>query len=255
MDTLTEKEPCIFSFLSNTQSQLVKELITKYVELFANHSRGKNTETDVDHWAKKNTGEILRLGLTLYQSIQTFTIIKEVTWDQMKDFSEGEENVSARQIHKLGRFINDFIGHIILSFTDSFTRSTNLQLQSQQEAIDELSTPVISIVDGVAVLPIIGEIDTRRSRIIMEQSLHETDRQGVECLIIDLSGVYIVDTMVAQELFKIISSLELTGVEVNITGIRPELAHSIVNLGINFDNITLYNNPGQAMKDFGIYRK
>ncbi|WHX38592.1 STAS domain-containing protein [Mesobacillus sp. AQ2] len=156
---------------------------------------------------------------------------------------------------RVGKVINGFIDDLILIFSASYTGLANKRLKAQQAVIDELSTPVISIVDGVAVLPIIGDIDTHRARVLREHTLREANRQEVDCLILDLSGVFIVDTMVAQELFKIIDGLKLTGVEVNLTGIRPELAHSVVTLGIRFDDVKMYNNLGQALKAFGVVRK
>jgi rsbT co-antagonist protein RsbR len=232
-----------------------RDQIQQLIRLLADTTEGSSNYEGINEWGREVSEDSVRLGLTLSQSIQHFTIIRSVLWERLEDFSAIHAELKSHAILMLGQFINDFMDAIVLSFTISYNGLTNKRLRAQQEVIDELSTPVISIVDGVAVLPIIGDIDTHRAKFLMEHTLKETSRQNVDCLIIDLSGVFIVDTMVAQELFKIIGSLKLTGVDVTITGMRPELAQSVVTLGIRFEGMKLYNDLGQALKSFGIVRK
>lgn len=216
---------------------------------------GESDEEEIRDWGKRASENKVRLGLSLSQSIEHFNRIRGALWEEISLLAESMDHLTSGECIKLGKLVNEFIDGLILIFTISYTGQANKRLRAQQEVIDELSTPVISIVDGVAVLPIVGDIDTHRARILLEHTLRETKNKEVDCLIMDLSGVFIVDTMVTQELFKIIDSLKLTGVDVNLTGMRPELAHSVVTLGINFDNVKLYNNLGQALKAFGIVRK
>lgn len=238
-------------FKVNSYKQQIKELI----HLLESFLIGELDDERIKDWGKRVSEDKVRLGLSLSQSVQHFNSIRDVLWEELTDLADQMSNLSARESLRLGNLINNFIDDLILTFTNSYTGQANKRLRAQQEVIDELSTPVISIVDGVAVLPIIGDIDTHRARILMEHTLRETKNKEVDCLIMDLSGVFIVDTMVAQELFKIIDSLKLTGVDVSLTGMRPELAHSVVTLGINFDNVKMFNNLGQALKAFGVVRK
>ncbi|WP_158651543.1 STAS domain-containing protein [Mesobacillus jeotgali] len=235
----------------NSYKQQIKELI----HLLESFLIGELDDERIKDWGKRVSEDKVRLGLSLSQSVQHFNSIRGALWEELTVLANQMSNLSAGESLRLGNLINGFIDDLILTFTNSYTGQANKRLRAQQEVIDELSTPVISIVDGVAVLPIIGDIDTHRARILMEHTLRETKNKEVDCLIMDLSGVFIVDTMVAQELFKIIDSLKLTGVDVNLTGMRPELAHSVVTLGINFDNVKMFNNLGQALKAFGVVRK
>lgn len=237
------------------REEIYKKQLQQFIQLLADSAVGETNQIEIENWANEVSNEKVKLGLTLFQSIQHFNIIRSITWKTLEDLADTDEKISGNMALQAGKFINDFIDGIILIFTNAYTGLTNKRLRAQQEVIDELSTPVISIVEGVAVLPIIGDIDTHRAKLLMEHTLRETSRQEVDCLIMDLSGVFIVYTMVAQELFKIIDSLRLTGVEVNITGMRPELAQSVVTLGIQFNDIKIYNNLGQALKAFGIVRK
>ncbi|MCM3576076.1 STAS domain-containing protein [Mesobacillus subterraneus] len=256
LDSIDDNQPEAFIKLtSQTKLNLYKEQLRELIHLLESHLIGESDDEKIKVWGKRLSEEKVRLGLSLSQSILHFNSIRSALWEELSEMADKNKTLNAGESLRVGNLINEFIDGLILIFTNSYTGQANKRLRAQQEVIDELSTPVISIVDGVAVLPIIGDIDTHRARILMEHTLKETKDNEVDCLIIDLSGVFIVDTMVAQELFKIIDSLKLTGVDVNLTGMRPELAHSVVTLGINFENVKMYNNLGQALKAFGIVRK
>lgn len=254
--TIVDHDPETYSGeLMQKQLNVFSEQIQQFVQLLGKNAAGESLEEEVVDWGEKVSEAKVRLGLTLNQSIENFNMIRKASWKVLQEFIEDYSIQQAGIIFDLGQLINSFIDRVILTFSKSYTSLANNRLRAQQEVIDDLGTPVISIVDGVAVLPIIGDIDTRRARVLLEHVLKETNRQEIDCLIMDFSGVFIVDTMVAQELFKIIDSLKLTGVEVNITGMRPELAQSVVTLGINFNGVKMYNNLGQALRAFGIVRK
>lgn len=256
LDSIDKNQPEAYIKLTHqTKVHIYKEQIKELIHLLESFLIGESDGERIEDWGKRVSEDKVRLGLSLSQSVRHFNSIRGALWEELTDLADKMRDLSAGESLRVGNLINDFIDDLILTFTNSYTGQANKRLRAQQEVIDELSTPVISIVDGVAVLPIIGDIDTHRARILMEHTLRDTKNKEVDCLIIDLSGVFIVDTMVAQELFKIIDSLKLTGVDVNLTGMRPELAHSVVTLGINFDNVKMYNNLGQALKTFGIVRK
>ena len=254
-DSVDENQTEAFLKFTRQAKNQYKEQLTELIHLLQSYMIGESEDEKIEDWGKRVSEYKVRIGLTLSESIDHFNSIRNVLWDELSLFALTRNDLTAGESLRLGKRINEFIDNLILVFTKSYTRQANKRLRAQQEVIDELGTPVISIVDGVAVLPIIGDIDTHRARILMEHTLQETKNKEVDCLIMDLSGVFIVDTMVAQELFKIIDSLKLTGVDVNLTGMRPELAHSVVTLGITFDNVKMYNNLGQALKAFGIVRK
>jgi rsbT co-antagonist protein RsbR len=256
LNSIYKNQPEAYIKLTHqTKFSLYKDQIRELIQLLEGYLIGESDAEKMNDWGKRVSEDKVRLGLSLSQSVQHFNIIRGAIWEELSAMADKMKELSAGECLRIGNLINDFIDDLILTFTNSYTGQAIKRLRAQQEVIDELSTPVISIVDGVAVLPIIGDIDTHRARILMEHTLRETKNKEVDCLIMDLSGVFIVDTMVAQEIFKIIDSLKLTGVDVNLTGMRPELAQSVVTLGINFDNVKMYNNLGQALKAFGVVRK
>lgn len=99
-------------------------------------------------------------------------------------------------------------------------------------------------------MPLIGNLDTERAKILLEETTSTALKLNLEKLIIDISGVYIVDTMVADQIFKLIAALKLLGVETILTGVRPEVAQTMIGLGIDFSGIKVATNVERALKEF-----
>ncbi|PFG07522.1 STAS domain-containing protein [Bacillus sp. es.034] len=160
----------------------------------------------------------------------------------------GEEFPSGR-IDDLRELIIKTFSIVISKFAEENYEYSQSRLKAQQEMIRELSSPVILLNKKTGVLPLIGDIDTGRARYILEHTLAECVDKNVEHLFIDLSGVIMVDTMVAQQLFQIIDSLDLIGVKSTISGIRPEIAQTAIQLGISFDNISVTSTLERALNE------
>ncbi len=132
-------------------------------------------------------------------------------------------------------------------------QSEMLRLQAQ--TLDALSTPLIPVSDKIMVMPLIGSIDSRRAQYIIDTLMQGVARQRVEWAIIDITGVPIVDTQVAATLIQVTQAVRLLGTTAVLTGIRPEIAQTLVSLGVNLDGITTYRNLQQgiqaAMASFG----
>lgn len=96
-------------------------------------------------------------------------------------------------------------------------------------------------------MPLVGDIDTARAKIILENTLNQCSQKGVQHLCIDLSGVVIIDTMVAHQIFDLVTSLRLIGVETTISGIRPEIAQTAVQLGLPFNEFRTASSLAHAL--------
>jgi rsbT co-antagonist protein RsbR len=127
-------------------------------------------------------------------------------------------------------------------------------LRQQQELL-ELSTPVVQLWQGVLALPLIGTLDSARTQVVMENLLHKIVDTGAEIAIIDITGVPTVDTLVAQHLLKTIAAARLMGADCIISGIRPQIAQTIVHLGVNLEDVvtkpTLADAFSVALKRMG----
>ncbi|AOC90750.1 STAS domain-containing protein [Bacillus amyloliquefaciens] len=155
-------------------------------------------------------------------------------------FSEGER----KRWEDLIVQVFDFT---IYTFVDHAEHNSKMQLNAQREMILELSSPVITLSKRTALLPLVGNIDTERAKFVLENTLSTCADRLIEHLLIDLSGVVVVDTMVAHQIFKLIEALNLIGVTSTLSGIRPEIAQTAVQLGINFSDITIKSNLAQAL--------
>ena len=107
----------------------------------------------------------------------------------------------------------------------------------QQQEMLELSTPVVELWDGILALPLIGTLDSARTQVVMESLLQRIVETGAGIAIIDITGVPTVDTLVAQHLLKTVAAARLMGAECIISGIRPQIAQTIVHLGVDLQDV------------------
>jgi rsbT co-antagonist protein RsbR len=120
----------------------------------------------------------------------------------------------------------------------SYQRTREEIIKRQQEELLELSTPVVKLWEGVLALPMIGTLDSSRTQVVMESLLQRIVETGSDIAIIDITGVPTVDTLVAQHLLKTVTAIRLMGADCIISGIRPQIAQTIVHLGIDLQGIT-----------------
>ncbi|MCC5648680.1 STAS domain-containing protein [Nostoc sp. XA013] len=121
---------------------------------------------------------------------------------------------------------------------EAYQKAREEVILRQQEELMELSTPVIKLWEGILALPIIGTLDSTRTQIMMESLLQKIVETGSEVAIIDITGVVTVDTLTAQHLLKTVTAARLMGADCMISGIRPQIAQTIVYLGIDLTNVT-----------------
>jgi len=134
--------------------------------------------------------------------------------------------------------VTEMLDKLGLHTVSIFQKSREEVIVRQQEDLLELSTPVVKLWDGVVALPMIGTLDSARTQVVMESLLQRIVETGSEIAIIDITGVPTVDTLVAQHLLKTVTAIRLMGADCIISGIRPQIAQTIVHLGIDLEGIT-----------------
>lgn len=154
----------------------------------------------------------------------------------------------------ISSIIDPLIDQCIYAFSFEFIESQRKTIEGAKQSIKALSAPIIPIADDVGILPIVGEIDSQRSKIIMDKTLKRCVELEIHYLMIDLSGVTTMDTLVAQSLYQVVKSLKLIGVHTIITGIRPEVAQTMVTLDIHFRDTPTLGTLQQALQSLGIGR-
>jgi rsbT co-antagonist protein RsbR len=133
--------------------------------------------------------------------------------------------------------VTELIDRLGLYTTESYQKSREEVISSQQQELLELSTPVVALWDGVLALPLIGTLDSARTQVVMENLLGKIVETGTGIAIIDITGVPTVDTLVAQHLLKTIAAARLMGAECILSGIRPQIAQTIVHLGVDLGDV------------------
>jgi rsbT co-antagonist protein RsbR len=181
--------------------------------------------------------------------LREFFRTQEQYLDLMNDFEELHKvKYSSNEIKAWNRTIIKTFSEVMIWFTEEYNQHSQKRLQAQQELIMELSSPVISLNREIALLPLVGDIDTTRAKIMLESTLQQCASLGVNELLLDLSGVVMIDTMVAQQLFQLIKALDLIGVKTTLSGVRPEIAQTSVQLGLSFDKVTIKSTLSSAIK-------
>ena len=135
-----------------------------------------------------------------------------------------------------------------ISTFETFIKSREEVILRQTDEISEISTPVIRVWDGILALPIIGTLDSSRTQVVMESLLQEIVDTGSSIAILDISGVPAVDSLVAQHLIKTVSATRLMGAECIISGIRPEIAQTVVHLGIDLSQVITKASLASALR-------
>ena len=141
-----------------------------------------------------------------------------------------------------------FIDALGLVTFEAFARARETVIANQTEQLLELSTPVVKLWDGVLAVPLVGTLDSARTQVVMEALLETLVSTGSQHAIIDITGVAAVDTQVAQHLLKTVVAARLMGAECVISGIRPQIAQTIVGLGIEFGDIATKASLADALR-------
>jgi len=143
--------------------------------------------------------------------------------------------------------LSELVDRMAQFTVSTFQRSREDVIARQQEELLELSTPVVKLWDGVLAVPMIGTLDSSRTQLVMESLLQRIVDTGSEIAIIDITGVPTVDTLVAQHLLKTVTAIRLMGADCIISGVRPQIAQTIVHLGIDLTGITTKASLADAL--------
>jgi rsbT co-antagonist protein RsbR len=151
--------------------------------------------------------------------------------------------------------VSSMLDQLGLLTIEAYQKAREEVIIRQQEELLELSTPVVKLWDGILALPIIGTLDSHRTQVVMESLLQAIVNTGSEIAIIDITGVPTVDTLTAQHLLKTVTAARLMGADCIISGIRPQIAQTIVHLGIDLTGVstkaTLADAFTMALKKMG----
>jgi rsbT co-antagonist protein RsbR len=165
----------------------------------------------------------------------------------MKALSE-ELKGDPAALYEESQKLSSTVDELTIASFETFIKGREEVILRQMDEIAEISTPVIRVWDGILALPIIGTLDSARTQVVMESLLSQIVETGSGITILDISGVPAVDSLVAQHLIKTVSAARLMGAECIISGIRPEIAQTIVHLGIDLSGIITKATLASALR-------
>ncbi|MET0254646.1 MAG: STAS domain-containing protein [Luteibacter sp.] len=169
--------------------------------------------------------------------------LKRPLFDLLQTVHASDPAALADQLWAISELLDALGMHTIRAFQ----KSREEVIARQQEELLELSTPVVKLWDGVLALPMIGTLDSQRTQVVMESLLQRIVETGSEIAIIDITGVPTVDTLVAQHLLKTVTAIRLMGADAIISGVRPQIAQTIVHLGLDLQGIVTKANLADAL--------
>lgn len=197
-----------------------------------------------EYWAKMNFSLIL-----IFEWMQTI----RQTYFNLLFYYHNNKKTNLEDYFQTENERRMLLDTYMTHFMYNYTQYYNNLLKSQREIVESLTVPIISLSDTTAILPVIGTIDTFRAKKMQERTLDQISRLRIKQLIIDLSGVAYMDTAVVNHLFKVIDGVRLLGCKAIITGIRPEIANTVIEMGIKItDYVEAKGTLQQALEEYGV---
>ncbi|HWH87586.1 MAG TPA: STAS domain-containing protein [Pseudomonas sp.] len=184
------------------------------------------------------------LGQDSQQTANFIFALKGPIFALLQNHYQDQPALLAEQLLEMSELLDTVGMHTI----GTFQKSREAVIKRQQEELLELSTPVVKLWDGVLALPMIGTLDSQRTQVVMESLLQRIVDTGSEIAIIDITGVPTVDTLVAQHLLKTVTAIRLMGADCIISGVRPQIAQTIVHLGLDLQGVVTKANLADALK-------
>ncbi|MFE7063758.1 RsbT co-antagonist protein RsbRA [Sutcliffiella sp. NPDC057660] len=206
----------------------------EYINLLLN-----NISQNTDNLSIKLTDfaeKIVRFGWPLVYVTEGLSLFGKIVFEGMTEEASDSDKIAI--MYDFDQWLRPVYNEIVKTYTGTWEHTVSMQ----KIALQELAAPLIPVFDKISVMPLVGTIDTERARQIMENLLQGVVKHRAEVVLIDITGVPVVDTMVAHHIIQAAEAVRLVGAKCLLVGIRPEIAQTIVNLGINLDQIITKNS-------------
>lgn len=217
--------------LDHTYTTICNEYINILLQSFINPD-DEGLMEKVGDFSQK----IVQLGWSLRFISTSLTDMNKILFEMMTTDNTEEEKMNL--VWAFDKWITPISSEVLHQYASSWERTVSLQ----KIALQELSAPLIPVFDNITVMPLVGTIDTERAKRIMENLLQGVVKHRAEVVLIDITGVPVVDTMVAHHIIQASEAVILVGAKCLIVGIRPEIAQTIVNLGIDLSQVITKNS-------------
>ncbi|WP_303967035.1 RsbT co-antagonist protein RsbRA [Sporosarcina ureae] len=248
IDTITTrwveemKENADERFLDLMPAAVVATTSREFTELMTSNlaAREKVDKARLDEFTEK----IIHFGWSIKFINRAIDTFSSVVYNLFFEIGILEESNLRQGVNIFSNWINPLRESIIEEYSTKWERTDILQ----KIALQELSASLIPVFDKISVMPLVGTIDTERAKLIMENLLEGVVKQRAEVVLLDITGVPVVDTMVAHHIIQAADAVRLVGAKCMLVGIRPEIAQTIVTLGINLTDFSTTSTLRRGMQ-------
>lgn len=213
-------------YTSAISEELFQSTSREFVNVIFTSLDKQGLTTELDHFSER----LINLGWPLSYITDGLQVFRRVTIDFILSRSE---QIDSDHFSTILDMVDGWVDPIINRLVNEYSGSWEHTVSLQRVALQELSAPLIPVMKNITIMPLIGTIDTERAKLIMENLLEGVIKHNAEVVLIDITGVPVVDTMVAHHIIQAAEAVRLIGSTCILVGIRPEIAQTIVNLGID----------------------
>ncbi|WP_409304828.1 STAS domain-containing protein [Peribacillus sp. SCS-155] len=208
-----------------------------------------------DTWIEEVVNSRVEYETPIYQVVEALGKTKRIIWEFVQEYIRKNEEINRETILRWSSLYNSILDTLITEFSRRYYEATRAKIKVQKDLIEEINSPVIPVVDGVAVLPLVGHIDEMRAHSILESIPQKCVDMRIVHLVIDMSGANYIDTVVGERLYQLVKVINLLGINTLISGIGAEMAQTAIQLGVDLSHLQTFGNLGQALEHFGVSKK
>lgn len=213
-------------YTSNISPEMFESTNREFVNVIFSSIENQGLSSDLDDFSER----LINLGWPLSYLTDGMQVFRRVIVDYiLKQSEQVDTDYFSQVLRKVDGWVDPIINQLVNEYSGSWENIVSLQ----RVALQELSAPLIPVMENITIMPLIGTIDTERAKLIMENLLDGVIKHNAEVVLIDITGVPVVDTMVAHHIIQAAEAVRLIGSRCILVGIRPEIAQTIVNLGID----------------------
>ncbi|WP_106494776.1 RsbT co-antagonist protein RsbRA [Lentibacillus sp. Marseille-P4043] len=214
------------NYTATISDELFESTNREFVNVIFASIKNQGSTKTLEDFSEK----LINLGWPLSYITDGLQVFRRVTIDYILSQSD---KVDSTFISNVLQSVDNWVEPIIRQLVNEYSGSWEHIVSLQRVALQELSAPLIPVMDNITIMPLIGTIDTERAKLIMENLLDGVIKHNAEVVLMDITGVPVVDTMVAHHIIQAAEAVRLIGSTCILVGIRPEIAQTIVNLGID----------------------
>ncbi|ARI78836.1 RsbT co-antagonist protein RsbRA [Halobacillus mangrovi] len=213
-------------YTSTISDEMFESTNREFVNVIFSSIEKRGLSSDLDEFSER----LINLGWPLSYLTDGMQVFRRVVTGFILQQSEKvDSDYFSEVLRKVDGWVDPIINRLVNEYSGSWEHIVSLQ----RVALQELSAPLIPVMENITIMPLIGTIDTERAKLIMENLLDGVIKHNAEVVLIDITGVPVVDTMVAHHIIQAAEAVRLIGSRCILVGIRPEIAQTIVNLGID----------------------